>query len=134
MAVEWKGQPLPLHFVDTGVPHAVIFVDDLAAVDVPALGAFIRRHPLFAPAGANADFIRILGPAALDIRTYERGVEGETLACGTGILAAALVADKLGRVRAPVRVRTAGGDELDVGLDPLTLTGPAEHSFRGTLP
>ena len=134
LAVEWHNRPLSLHFVNTGVPHAVAVVDDLATVDVPALGAFIRRHPLFAPAGTNADFIQITGPDALAIRTYERGVEGETLACGTGILAAALVAEKLGLVRAPVRVRAAGGDELEVGLTPLTLTGPAEHLFRGTLP
>ena len=134
LAVEWQNRPLPLHFVNTGVPHAVAVVDDLAAVDVPALGAFIRRHALFAPAGTNADFIQIRGPDSLAIRTYERGVEGETLACGTGILAAALVAEKLGLVRVPVRVRAAGGDELEVGLVPLTLTGPAEHSFRGTIP
>ena len=134
LSMEWKNQKLPLHFVNTGVPHAVVVVDDLAAVDVPVLGAFIRRHALFAPAGTNADFIQIAGPAALAIRTYERGVEGETLACGTGIVAAALVAEKLGLVRAPVRVTTAGGDVLEVGFAPLTLTGPAEHSFRGTIP
>ena len=134
LSMEWKNQKLPLHFVNTGVPHAVAVVDDLAAVDVPVLGAFIRRHALFAPAGTNADFIQIAGPAALAIRTYERGVEGETLACGTGIVAAALVAEKLGLVRAPVRVTTAGGDVLEVGFAPLTLTGPAEHSFRGTIP
>lgn len=133
LSVVWRDQKLPLSFVNSGVPHAVAVVDDLAAVDVPALGAFIRHHPLFAPAGTNADFIRILGPSALAIRTYERGVEGETPACGTGIVAAALVAEKLGLVRSPVRVRTAGGDELEVGLAPLTLAGPAEHSFRGTI-
>ena len=134
LTVEWQNRPLPIHFVNTGVPHAVAVVDDLAAVDVPALGAFIRRHPLFAPAGTNADFIQIRGPDSLAIRTYERGVEGETLACGTGILAAALVAEKLSLVRAPVRVRAAGGDELEVGLAPLTLTGPADQSSRGTIP
>ncbi|MGD9611986.1 MAG: diaminopimelate epimerase [Kiritimatiellia bacterium] len=134
LSLEWENHEIPLHFVNTGVPHAVAVVDDLAAVDVPALGACIRRHALFAPAGTNADFIQIAGPAALAIRTYERGVEGETLACGTGIVAAALVAEKLGLVRAPVRVRTAGGDELEVALAPLTLTGPAEHAFRGTIP
>ena len=134
LSIAWKNKERPLHFVNTGVPHAVAVVDDLAAVDVPAFGAFIRHHPLFAPAGSNADFIQIRGPDSLAIRTYERGVEGETLACGTGILAAALVAEKLGLVRAPVRVRAAGGDELEVGLAPLTLTGPAEHSFRGTIP
>ena len=124
---------IPLHSVNTGVPHAIHVVDDVTAVDVPALGAFIRHHALFAPAGTNADFIQIAGPDSLAIRTYERGVEGETLACGTGIVAAALVAEKLGLVRAPVRVKTAGGDVLEVGLSPLVLTGPAEHSFRGEI-
>ena len=129
----WKNRERPLHFVNSGVPHAVCVVDDLSAVDVAALGAFIRHHPLFDPAGSNADFIRITGPDSLSIRTYERGVEAETLACGTGIAAAALVAEKLGLVRAPVKVKTAGGDTLEVSVFPLTLTGPAEHVFRGEI-
>lgn len=131
LSIAWENREIPLHFVHAGVPHAVAVVADLAAVDVPALGLAIRRHALFAPAGTNADFIRILGPHALAIRTYERGVEAETLACGTGIAAAALVAEKLGLVRAPVQVATAGGDTLEVSTSPFTLAGPAEHSFRG---
>ncbi len=131
LSIERNRASLPLHFVNSGVPHAVCLVDDLAAVDVAGLGAFIRRHALFAPAGTNADFIQIADPDALRIRTYERGVEAETLACGTGIVAAAWIAIKLGLVRAPVRVTTVGGDVLEVGLSPLTLAGPAEHSFRG---
>jgi diaminopimelate epimerase len=106
-------------------------VPDLAHCDVQALGSAIRHHPLFAPAGANADFVQVTGPDSLAIRTYERGVEAETQACGTGIVAAALVAEHLGLVRAPVAVRTAGGDTLEVALVPLSLTGPAEHVFRG---
>ena len=133
LSIVWRDRELPLYFVNSGVPHAVAIVNDLAAVDVPALGSFIRRHPLFAPAGTNADFIQIAGPDSLSIRTYERGVEAETLACGTGIVAAALVAEKLGLVHSPVRVKTAGGDALDVSVAPLTLAGPAEHSFRGTI-
>lgn len=133
LSVEWSGRKWAIHHVNTGVPHAVAVVDDLAALDVPAFGSCIRRHALFAPAGTNADFIQIAGPDSLSIRTYERGVEAETLACGTGIVAAALVAEKLGLVRAPVRVRTAGGDSLDVAMGPLALTGPAEHSFRGEI-
>lgn len=133
LSMEWKTRTMPLHFVNSGVPHAVGIVADLAAIDVASLGAFIRRHDLFAPAGTNADFIQITGPDSLAIRTYERGVEAETLACGTGIAAAALVAEKLGLVHAPVKVRTAGSDVLDVALAPLTLTGPAEHVFQGEL-
>jgi diaminopimelate epimerase len=133
LSIVWKNSAIPLHFVNSGVPHAVAVVADLAAVDVSALGAHVRRHALFAPAGTNADFVQIAGPDSLAIRTYERGVEAETLACGTGIVAAALVAGKLGLVRAPVNVVTAGGDLLEVSLAPLTLTGPAEHVFQGTI-
>ena len=134
LSLDWKDGEIPLHFVNTGVPHAVAVVDDLATVDVPALGAFIRRHPLFAPAGTNADFIQITGPDALAIRTYERGVEAETPACGTGITAAALVAQRLGLVRSPVRVASAGGDTLEVDSTLPALTGPAEYVFHGEIP
>lgn len=132
LSVVWEKQELPLHFVNSGVPHAICMVEDIAPIDVAAVGACIRHHPLFAPAGTNVDFIQITGPRSLAIRTYERGVEAETLACGTGIVAAALVAEKLGRVQTPVQIQTAGGDRLDVSIFPLTLTGPAEHVFQGT--
>jgi len=134
LSIEWKKNETPIHFVNSGVPHAVAIVNDLSAVAVPALGSHIRHHKLFAPKGTNADFIQITGPASLSIRTYERGVEAETLACGTGITAAALVAEKLGLVQGPVQVKTAGGDTLEVTIDPLTLSGPAEHCFQGVLP
>jgi diaminopimelate epimerase len=127
-------------FVNSGVPHVVVVVEDLQSVDVAKLGAAIRRHPEFAPKGTNANFVQILGRNALAIRTYERGVEAETLACGTGIVAAGLLAGKTGRVAPPVRVKTAGGDVLTVdyritadGAEDVTLTGPAVHVFRGEL-
>ncbi len=128
------------HAVNTGVPHAVVEVEDVDAVDVAALGRAIRLHEVFQPEGANANFIRVTGPGALRIRTYERGVEAETLACGTGITAAALIAARLGRVRLPVKVTPAGGDvvEIDARLDEdgasdVFMTGPAVHVFRGEL-
>mgnify|MGYP003590679742 CR=1 FL=1 len=133
LAIDWNGRRIPLHFVNSGVPHAIVFVEDLAQAAVHELGRFIRHHALFTPGGTNADFVQVTGPAALAIRTYERGVEAETPACGTGIVAAALVAEKLGRVRAPVGITAAGGDILEVGLAPLTLTGPAEHAFQGVI-
>jgi diaminopimelate epimerase len=134
LRAEWQGREWPVHFVNSGVPHAVCFVEQLADLDVHAFGAHLRNHPLFAPAGTNADFARILGENSLALRTYERGVEAETPACGTGIVAAALAAQRLGLVRPPVRVETAGGDVLQVGLAPLTLAGPAEHAFQGQIP
>lgn len=133
LSVAGPGHSLTVHGVDTGVPHAVCLVEDVAQTDVATLGAVVRYHPLFAPAGTNADFVQVCGPNALMLRTYERGVEAETLACGTGVAAAALVAEKLGRVHSPVRVSTAGGDTLEVATAPLTLTGPAEWVFTGVV-
>src|SRR5881392_2594068 len=83
---EWRA-----HFIKSGVPHVVVPVPDIEKVNVQADGAMIRRHPMFAPAGANANFLEKRGARAIAIRTYERGVESETLACGTGVVASALV-------------------------------------------
>ena len=127
-------------FVNSGVPHAVIAVKDLAACDVQTLGSGIRYHKDFAPRGTNANFITVTGPQSLRIRTYERGVEAETLACGTGIVASALVSGRQDRVTPPVRVTAASGDVLTVdfritkdGAEDVTLLGPAVHVFKGTL-
>lgn len=127
-------------FVNSGVPHVVIEVPDLTAVDVQRLGAAIRYHEDFAPKGTNANFIQITGPDALRVRTYERGVEGETLACGTGMVACGLLAGRSGRVKAPVKVMPASGDVLEVGFTAtgdgakdVTLRGPAVHVFTGRL-
>lgn len=134
------GRKFAYGFVNSGVPHAVVEVEDLAACDVQALGAKIRYHKEFTPAGTNANFIAVTGPSSLKIRTYERGVEGETLACGTGIVASALVSAKAGRVSAPVKVTAASGDVLTVdfklsdgGASDVTLLGPAVHVFKGTV-
>jgi diaminopimelate epimerase len=96
------------------VPHAVLAVDDLESVPVVRWGREIRNHEEFAPAGTNVNFFQVGGGRKLAVRTYERGVEGETLACGTGSVAAAMVAAAAGRVRPPVRVLTRGGEELTV--------------------
>lgn len=131
---------LDYSFVNSGVPHVVITVNDLDGVDVRRLGSEIRYHNDFAPAGTNVNFIRVTGLQTLRIRTYERGVEDETMACGTGIVAAALVAGKLGAVKPPVSVTCASGDILDVNYtvtpdsaEQVTLLGPAVHVFQGTL-
>ena len=127
-------------FVNSGVPHAVVRVENLDAVNVAAIGAVIRRHADFAPAGTNANFIAVSDAHNLRIRTYERGVEAETLACGTGMVAAALVAGRMGWVHSPVTLNCASGDQLEVtyslrGETPeqITLLGPAEHVFKGVL-
>jgi len=132
-----------VHFVNTGVPHAVAIVDNLKELDVHKLGSAIRWHEQFAPKGTNANFIQQAKDGSLAIRTYERGVEGETLACGTGVVAAALVANHILGVSAPVGVRVRGGDVLEVGFErtgeapstyqAVTLTGPADFVFEGTI-
>ena len=101
-------------FVNSGVPHVVFFVDNLEATDVFDLGQQTRYHTDFKPAGTNANFIRIHSAEQIDIRTYERGVEDETLACGTGSIASAIVSATLGKVTSPVSVRTASGVVLKI--------------------
>ena len=102
------------HFLNTGVPHTVLFVDDPAAVDVVPLGRAIRHHELFQPAGTNVNFALIKTPRRVQMRTYERGVEDETLACGTGAVATALIAGALGQGRSPMTLRQQSGMALRV--------------------
>jgi len=102
------------HFIDTGVPHCVYVVDDPETVDLVGIGRPTRYHELFRPAGTNVNFIKILDPHRIEIRTYERGVEDETLACGTGSIASALIASLLGKVESPVTLIPRSGLELTV--------------------
>jgi diaminopimelate epimerase len=107
---------LTLHSVDTGVPHAIVFVDDIDATDVCKQGSLIRHHEAFMPVGTNVNFVQ-KKEGALKVRTYERGVEDETLACGTGATACALVACILGEADSPVAIITSGGDRLSIVFD-----------------
>ncbi len=128
-----------VHVLNTGVPHAVSFVDNLPALDVIKNGAAIRYHNHFAPNGTNSNFATILADDHIAIRTYERGVEGETLACGTGMCAAAIIHNILTGAKSPVKVDVAGGDTLEIGFvnqgdnkfTNVTLTGPADLVFEG---
>lgn len=105
---------ISVDFVNTGVPHAVIRVENLSEHPVLEQGRAVRYHSRFAPAGTNANFISVVGPDRIAMRTYERGVEDETLACGTGAIASALVAADRGMVSAPVSVMSKGGDVLTI--------------------
>jgi diaminopimelate epimerase len=138
--VPLRNGPATVHSVDTGVPHAVLFVPDADQAMVQTLGAELRRHPHFAPRGTNVDFVQVLAPSSIRVRTYERGVEGETLACGTGVVAAALIAARVHGFTSPVQVRVQGGDTLEVafqshadGFSDVRLTGPAEFVFDGEI-
>lgn len=133
--------PLIVHSLNTGVPHAVVIVDDAESTPVVSLGRELRHHPHFGPDGTNVNFVQRLGTGSIRVRTYERGVEGETLACGTGVTAAALVCNRLFGFAPPIRARVQGGDELEVGFretegafDQVRLTGPAEFVFEGEIP
>jgi len=102
--IKINNRPLKVNFINTGVPHAVIFVEGLDKIDVANLGRQIRYHHKFKPAGTNVDFVEVLTDDSIKIRTYERGVEDETLACGTGSVASALIFV----ARLPLPVRQAG--------------------------
>ncbi len=132
------GEKLKVHFLNTGVPHAVVFVDNLEKTEIVRLGRALRYHEHFAPKGTNANFIGELPDGAIAIRTYERGVEDETQACGTGVTAAALIFAKLTGAPSPVDVKVRGGETLTVGFEVdgdgwknVTLKGPAEFVFQG---
>ncbi len=127
----------PMH---VGVPHLVVFVDgDLEALDVPRLAPPLRGHPAL-PEGANVNFVQVLGRDRIRVRTYERGVEGETLACGSGVVASAVVAARQGWVAAPVQCGTRSGVDFTVAfceengfLVDATLTGDAREIFSAEL-
>ncbi len=138
--IDIEGETYEYSSVNTGVPHAVFVLENIADIDICKLGAAVRYHDIFAPAGTNANFLELAGENTILLRTYERGVEDETLACGTGMCASALIAAKHGLVNAPVTVIPASGDRLtvdftltDAGAADVTLTGPAEYVFQGTL-
>jgi diaminopimelate epimerase len=109
-----EGKEQTLSSINTGVPHAVLFSERLEGTDVFRVGRSIRNHSHYSPSGTNANFVRVENPSLLSVRTYERGVEDETLACGTGAVASALVAAFKGLVKSPVSIKTSGGEILTV--------------------
>jgi diaminopimelate epimerase len=126
--------------LNTGVPHAVVFVADADQAMVQERGAELRWHDHFKPRGTNVNFAQILGPNHIRVRTYERGVEGETLACGTGVTASALISARIHGFQSPVRVQVQGGDELAVSFreeagqfHDVRLNGPATFVFEGRI-
>ena len=136
-----------LHFINTGVPHTVVLVNEAGNVPVTDWGREIRFHEIFQPAGTNANFAQLVSNDTLMVRTYERGVEGETMACGTGAVASALVVALLEQARPPITVITSGGEQLTIHFSlkgegnerqldlaaGIFLEGPAHIIYEGQL-
>jgi diaminopimelate epimerase len=134
------GRELHYHFIRIGNPHVVIFVEGLPEMPVPEIGKAVRFHERFKPAGTNVNFVEVSGPKSISVRTYERGVEEETLACGTGTTASAVVSCLVGYTSAPVDVKTRGGEILTVDfkkqgerVEEVFLEGEANLVFEGKL-
>jgi len=135
---------VPALYVSAGVPHLVVdrartTAKDLDAVDILGWGQSLRSHARLGSAGANVDFLERQDDGSIAVRTYERGVEGETLACGTGATASASASVRWGWGGSPVRVRTRGGDVLAVSFDAsegalhkVMLAGPAMRMFEAS--
>lgn len=134
------------HYLNTGTDHAVVFLEEnhwigsMSELDVTGLGKPMRYHEAYAPKGTNVNFVRVTGDKSIEIRTYERGVEDETLACGTGSIASAVIAAMKGKVSRPVSVKVRSGEILEVGFEKngneyrnVTLTGSAYETFRGMI-
>jgi len=123
------------HFINTGVPHTVIVTDDIEKIELEKFGPLVRYHKLFAPHGTNVNWICITGKNSLKIRTYERGVEAETLSCGTGSVAGAVISSLLGRTVSPVSILARSGETLRVSFDEkfrkVYLEGKTQVSFKG---
>jgi diaminopimelate epimerase len=146
--VQFGGENITASFINTGSPHIVIEISDLPdnemrmnldKVDVITIGRKIRNESEYAPGGTNVNFIKLID-SHIHIRTYERGVEDETLACGTGSVAAAIIANKKFDLMPPVSLITKGGDELVVNFDKeelefknVSLTGPVEEIYKGEI-
>lgn len=139
---------LPVHFIDTGSPHVVLYINDLPmdiqteikTVGIHRLGRLIRTHSQFQPQGVNVNFVDIIDKKNISMRTYERGVEDETYACGTGAIACSIISFINKNIEQPVNVRTFSNEILIVdfmktegGFTNVTLTGPAVSTFDGEI-
>ena len=141
-SINIDGRIIPYHYIDTGAPHIIIDSEaldqELESLDVHRLGASLRYHKNFQPFGTNVNFIQKTGKAAVQIRTYERGVEAETLACGTGSVAAAIISSFVLQTKSPVTVKVQSKVKLKIDflkvedkISGVCLTGPADFVFTG---
>lgn len=142
ISLDVDGKKWAMDAVNTGVPHAVIFVDTFKGLDVEGIGRKVRFHKFFQPAGVNVNFVMKKNRNSIHVRTYERGVEAETLACGTGSVASSLIAGLKGCCISPVRAMTRGNDILITyfkknaetqSISNVYLEGPAKVAFEGEI-
>lgn len=138
--LEIEGQPYLVHHINTGVPHLILFTDNAEVFPLKKLGPQFRYHPQFAPQGANFNVVHLKPNGELENRTYERGVEDETLACGTGCVAVAIAAVKIYGLAAPIKVRTLSKELLEIHfteqngkIQNLTMSGSASKVFSGVM-
>ena len=136
-----EGIDVDVHFADSGVPHAVLIHEDIVSIpdeDFVGRARLLRHDARFGSKGTNVNFVTVRSERELSIRTYERGVEEETEACGTGAAAASVITSHLGLTSPPVTCATSGGDTIVVGFEMsagganrCTLLGPAVKAFEG---
>lgn len=135
-----ENKTLVVHHLNTGVPHTILFVKDITLIPLDHLGPQIRYHPFFLPKGTNVNVASLSGSSEIHLRTYERGVEGETLACGTGATATALAAAKLYGLESPISVQTRSGESILISFylqneqfHSVKMSGNAIFQFRGKI-
>jgi diaminopimelate epimerase len=139
LSVVWSGRPVWFDAAHTGTEHVVAVVPDVDDIDAETVGSLVRHHDQLAPLGTNVNFIERIGPQEIKVRTYERGVEAETLSCGSGAVAAVVIATRRGLVTdKPVTVHNRAGTPLTVWPDSgpgksYWISGPVTHSFEGAL-
>jgi diaminopimelate epimerase len=138
--LELKDRSILVSSINTGVPHVVMVTDTIEDVEVVKMGREIRFHDMFAPAGTNVNFICPIKDNTIAIRTYERGVEDETLACGTGAVAGALIIARKMKIDPPINVLTRSGANLRIyykeknaGYQDIYLEGDARVIYRAEL-
>ncbi|MCA1743610.1 MAG: diaminopimelate epimerase [Desulfovibrionales bacterium] len=128
-------QEINAHFVNTGVPHTIVVCENVNQVDVLKTGRAIREHKEFSPSGTNVNFIEVTDSDSILLRTYERGVEAETFACGTGAAASVVIGNTLGLLGSSVAVTTSGKERLTIDLsnEEVFLTGKATVVYKAEL-
>jgi diaminopimelate epimerase len=133
-SIKLENKEIFINSVNTGVPHAVLLSDDIDHVPVEELGRIIRFHAAFGEGGTNVDFVQVTDKTNLVLRTYERGVEAETYACGTGAVASGVILKEKGLIESPVNILTKGGETLKVYVDDeVYLEGDTKIIYVGLL-